>query len=786
MAVRRQLGAPVARGLEELLERDRPAVAVHRVRRQPAQAARCPGVLGREGEELFGQGVGGLHHGLAGHHRPGRAEGSGVVPDDVGVGLPDGDPASRGAERAGGDLLVHGGRAVAELRRADRDVVRAVLQQLHPGVGEVAAGRAGGDHRHRGALPGQPALGDVLGAAVGRDRVADDPQALVEAVAGDVQVLLLAAGADHVLAGADDVALPEDQRVDAEAPGQLVQRRLHGEGHLPQAVAAERPGRHAVGVDGVRVHLLVRRPVDGHRLAHAVEHHRRAVVAVRAGVGDHPQLERRQRAVRLRPHLDADPERVPGGGAVELLGAGELQLHRALQAHRGEHHDVLGEHLLLAAEAAADPARDHPDVLLRQVVQRAQCTPGQERHLGAGADHDPLPALVVVLEVRDRAVRLQAGVLHALGAEALLVDQVGLGEALLDAADLAVHLADHVVGRARDPRLRALGVEHRGAGGHREFGVEDVRQHLVLDDDPPAALLGGALAVGDHRRHPLSGEAHHVVQHPGVVRVLGRVLVPGRGEQPLRGVVVGQHQVDAGHPQGGRGVDGEDPGVRVRGAQQLHVQQPLDLDVEGVAGGAGDDLRAGGSAEAAADGLPGARLLRVPDPAQRVLDRPVAGAAAQVSLQRLRQVGELPFVQGRGGHQEAGRAEAALEALRVQEPLLHRVQFAVLGQPLDGGHGPALGAYGRVQAAVYGFAVHLDGAGAAVARVAALLHPEPAALAQVRPQALPRARLGVERLVVDPDREAHRPASSVSSRRICSAKWKVMCRRQAGSPWMSS
>jgi hypothetical protein len=124
----------------------------------------------------------------------------------------------------------------------------------------------------------------------------------------------------------------------------------------------------------------------------------------------------------------------------------------------------------------------------------------------------------------------------------------------------------------------------------------------------------------------------------------------------------------------------------------------------------------------------------VTHPSYRVLDGPVAGAAAQIALERPGKIGQLIVVERRGGHQEPGRAEAALEALRVQELPLYGVEFAVLGgQALDRGDLAAVGPEGGVEAAVYGLAVHVDRARAAVARAAALLHAEPAALTQIGP-----------------------------------------------------
>ena len=108
--------------------------------------------------------------------------------------------------------------------------------------------------------------------------------------------------------------------------------------------------------------------------------------------------------------LDGDRHRVPGGRRGELLLAGELQLDRAPGAQHGEGDDVLGEHLLLAAEAAADPLGDHPDPVLLKPEHPAQRVAGEERHLRRRPQHEPAARV----EPADRGVRLQRDVLHPL------------------------------------------------------------------------------------------------------------------------------------------------------------------------------------------------------------------------------------------------------------------------------------------------------------------------------------------------------------------------------------
>ena len=63
-------------------------------------------------------------------------------------------------------------------------------------------------------------------------------------------------------------------------------------------------------------------------------------------------------------------------------------------------------------------------------------------------------------------------------------------------------------------------------------------------------------------------------------------------------------------------------------------------------------------------------------------------------------------------------------ACAFEKRLLHRMQRAVLRQPLDRGDRAALGAECRHEAAVHRHAVEPDRAGAAIAGIAALLDAE--------------------------------------------------------------
>lgn len=230
--------------------------------------------------------------------------------------------------------------------------------------------------------------------------------------------------------------------------------------------------------------------------------------------------------------------------------------------------------------------------------------------------------------------------------------------------------------------------------------------------------------------------------------------------------------------------------MRVRRAEQLHVQRrfrghrvrsarPAGRGVGGEPGPARDDVRSGRGGRAVANGGNHGHVRTIDTSRTRdsVDDRAVAGAPADVALQRAGEAGPLLLGERGCRHDHPRCAEAALEALRADERLLERVLPA---QALDGRHlGVAAGrARRRVDAAVHGYAVHVHGAGAAVAGVAALLHAEPAVLPQERPQALagPRPPGGGRSVDVHPASSA---TTSATPRRVIAS-------RQTASPYTSS
>ena len=134
-------------------------------------------------------------------------------------------------------------------------------------------------------------------------------------------------------------------------------------------------------------------------------------------------------------------------------------------------------------------------------------------------------------------------------------------------------------------------------------------------------------------------------------------------------------------------------------------------------------------------------------PCKRILDGVIAGAAAEVALETEREIFLLFFRKACGCHDHARGAESALERLRIEERLLHRMEVPVGGEPFDGGDFAPFGTKSRHKAAVDGFAVEPDRACAAIAGIAAFFHAEPSEIASEGSQALAGPRLSARKTV---------------------------------------
>src|SRR5207237_10141840 len=119
-------------------------------------------------------------------------------------------------------------------------------------------------------------------------------------------------------------------------------------------------------------------------------------------------------------------------------------------------------------------------------------------------------------------------------------------------------------------------------------------------------------------------------------------------------------------------------------------------------------------------------------------------------------------------HQEARRAEAALQPVMLPERLLQRMKLFVLRQALDGADLCVPRLNGEHQARANRFAVDEHRAGSAHPVLAAKMRAGDAAIvAQRHVQAAPRGHPHRIVVAVDAQRESNRLAQALTSRSLC-------------------
>ena len=179
------------------------------------------------------------------------------------------------------------------------------------------------------------------------------------------------------------------------------------------------------------------------------------------------------------------------------------------------------------------------------------------------------------------------------------------------------------------------------------------------------------------------------------------------------------------------------------------MEHPVHLHVGSVPGGAGDNGMGERILHAASADVANTIFFDVADARQCILDRVVAGAPAEVSLEAEGEV--FLFLVGKTcrSHDHTRGAKPALERLCIEERLLHRVKRTVAGKSLDGFNFPSFRTKCWHEAAVDRFTVKPDRACTAVARVTALFYAEPSQITDKRAQALAGSRLGVKNPSID-------------------------------------
>ena len=277
------------------------------------------------------------------------------------------------------------------------------------------------------------------------------------------------------------------------------------------------------------------------------------------------------------------------GGAEDVLPA-----HRHLDRpvgfpgqHDGERFQI---DIVLAAEPAPELGRDHPDLRDVHLQQLGALRADDEVALGGCVNLD----LAVLGVAGERSLGLDIPLMHRLGVELALDDEVRFGEAFLHVALGEVEDLGEV-GRLFRCRLDALGnlflVQQRRVVRHRLHRVDHVRQDLVIDlDELDGLARDGVRGRGDRGdrmaviEHLLA--RHHIARD--IAEIDDQLARGGIFDRHFREVVAGDDRLDALERLRLVGADGEHACMCVRAPEHAAVELARQVDVGAVARAAGD------------------------------------------------------------------------------------------------------------------------------------------------------------------------------------------------------
>ena len=285
--------------------------------------------------------------------------------------------------------------------------------------------------------------------------------------------------------------------VHADLVGEFADDALDAEDHLRHAGRAEGGDLGAVGdhLIGHCAHIL-QIVAREHGLGRIGEGRAR----IGAGLEDQFGVRRRDRAILLAADLDARLRARHRPGAPEDLRTGEGDLHRSARLAGELDGDGLRIKGRLAAEAAAKFRLLHLDLGAIHLEDLREAVAVDEGRLGAAPQFD----LALLRTGGDAGLRLDIALVHGLGVEGALDDDVRLGEARLDIAHAKLIALHHI----RRPVGADLGIAGLGALGahvavqdrrirlHGGHGVDHVGQHIVFHLDELQRLLGDGLGGG--------------------------------------------------------------------------------------------------------------------------------------------------------------------------------------------------------------------------------------------------------------------------------------------------
>src|SRR5579875_3254752 len=386
--------------------------------------------------------------------------------------------------------------------------------------------------------------------------------------------------------------------------------------------------------------------------------------------------------------------RGPAAASSDLAGAIEHELDWRIGLPRQfGGHDALNIGTEFAAETTAHVVRDALDLIGRYAEVSRKDGSGSSDCLR----RSPYGQLAVRIPFGNQAVRFQALMTNGWHAVAALDRHGCIGHTFLETLRRRLLGRQHIVALAADRRDRLRIVFQR------ILFLNQVRQYFVLDLDSANRVESMFLRI--------SGEAKNLFAGP---------------KQFLTDFFDRMNRFYTRHLFGRGGIETLDLGMGVRAAQQHGVQHALAIDVVAVFGLAG---RLGGTVEALHFGAdqsaffwPGRchdlALLLSRSQARLVLAQCYDGVAhllisaetADIAGQRFlnlggRGVGVL-VEGGTHGHDKAGRAEAALLGVVLDERRRHRIEFAAVDEALGGLDLLALGLQRQQGAGVDRFAVY--------------------------------------------------------------------------------
>ena len=375
----------------------------------------------------------------------------------------------------------------------------------------------------------------------------------------------------------DVVHFADRSRIDSGLARGGIHQALDDEdafGSTRAAISADRRG-----VGHHRLHLVVhQRQIVDAALHEGTEHQRNDVAGtgrIRAGAADRAHAIGQHAALLVEREFTGRGEIAAVGATDEIVGTIAAPADFLAELGRGIGDEaVLGIKAGLLAEAAADIADQHADAFLRP-LQHGVCedVAGRARRLRLHMEQKP-PRLL--LDLCDGRARLH-GRRHQ-----PLTDQIerhlvrSFREGLLDLGGVAIaHGGDDIV--------RRIGPDHGCTGLDRFQGIDDRRQHLVVDLDRFGRALRLQARGRHHGRDRLAGKAHDLMRQQPARRHRHRLPVRTLKHRQCRNgadvvpdqVFAGVDGSDAVHLGRGLGIDRLDLRMRMRRAQHVQPQCPV-------------------------------------------------------------------------------------------------------------------------------------------------------------------------------------------------------------------